>query len=200
MRFADDIVVGFEHLEDAQRFRAELADRLGRFGVELNGQKTRLIEFGRYAAERRRERRLGKPETFDFLGFTHISSRTRRGRFQLKRITISKRLRAKLKEVKLQLERRRHWTIPAQGRWLGSVVRGHLGYYAVPGNSRAIGAFRLQVVRLWCASLRRRSQRHRFSWERMGRLATQWLPPAHIQHPYPERRFDVNTRGRSPVR
>src|SRR3954447_16929479 len=175
VRFADDYIVGFEHQRDAQRFLADLRDRLPRFALELHAEKTRLIEFGRYAAERRRTRRLGKPETFDFLGFTHICAKQRNGRFTVKRVTISKRMRAKLRQVKDEMARRRHRPIPEQGRWLASVVRGHCAYYAVPGNSRAVRAFRTQVTRHWCAELRRRSQRHRLDWERMNRLATRWL-------------------------
>jgi hypothetical protein len=159
-----------------------------------------LIEFGRYAAERRRARGFGNPETFGFLGFTHICATDKEGRYFLQRITVSKRLRAKLQEVKHQLERRRHQPIPEQGRWLGSVVRGHLAYYAVPGNSQALRAFRDQVTRHWFTALRRRSQRDHLDWQRMGRLSNKWLPPAHILHPYPDVRFDARTRGRSPVR
>ena len=200
VRFADDLVAGFEHRADAQRFLADLRERFAKFGLELHPEKTRLIEFGRFAAERRRARGLGKPETFDFLGFTHICGKTRNGRFKLKRITIAKRMRAKLAEVKDQLKRRRHRPIPEQGRWLASVVRGHLAYYAVPGNSRAVRAFRDQVTRHWFKALRRRSQRHRLDWERMNRLATRWLPAVQILHPYPDVRFDARTLGRSPVR
>ena len=200
VRFADDYIVGFEHHPDAQRFLADLRGRLAKFALELHAGKTRLIEFGRYAAERRRVRGLGKPETFDFLGFTHLCTKQRNGRFTVKRITISKRMRAKLRQVKDELVRRRHQPIPEQGRWLASVVRGHCAYYAVPGNSRAVKAFRTQATRHWCAELRRRSQRHRLDWERMNRIATRWLPPARITHPYPEKRFDARTQGRSPVR
>ena len=199
-RFADDFIVGFEHLGDAKQFLSDLRERFAKFNLELHPEKTRLIEFGRYAAHNRAARGLGKLETFDFLGFTHICARTRSGHFQLKRITISKRMRAKLHEVKDQLHRRRHDPIPDQGLWLGAVVRGHLAYYAVPGNSQAIRAFRTQVTRHWCTALRRRSQRHRLDWERMDRLARRWLPPARVQHPYPEMRFGVRTLGRSPVR
>jgi RNA-directed DNA polymerase len=193
VRFADDFVAGFEHHSDATRFLRDLRERFAKFSLELHPDKTRLIEFGRFAAERRAARGLGKPETFDFLGFTHISTKTKTGRFMLKRITISKRMRAKLKEVKDQLKRRRHQPVPEQGRWLGSVVRGHLAYYAVPGNSTAIRAFRTQATRHWCAALRDRSQRHRLDWKRMDRLATRWLPPARISHPFPEARFYANT-------
>lgn len=200
VRFADDFIVGFEHLGDAKQFLHDLRQRLARFALELHPEKTRLIEFGRFAAERRAERGLGRPETFDFLGLTHICGRGKKGAFWLRRQTIKKRLRAKLKQVKDQLRRRRHWPIPEQGRWLRSVVQGHLNYYAVPGNSRAISAFHRQLGRLWLSALRRRSQRHRVTWKRMQRLIARWLPPARIRHPYPEVRFDVRTRGRSPVR
>jgi RNA-directed DNA polymerase len=193
VRFADDFVAGFEHQGDAKQFLRDLRVRFATFGLELHPDKTRLIEFGRRAAGRRARRGLGKPETFDFLGFTHICARTRAGRFQVKRITISKRMRAKLAEVKDQIRQRRHDPILEQGRWLGSVVRGHLAYYAVPGNSQAIRAFRTQVARHWCKALRRRSQRHRLDWKRMNRITARWLPPARILHPYPEVRFDART-------
>ena len=193
VRFADDFVAGFEHQGDAKQFLYELRQRFAKFGLELHPGKTRLIEFGRHAAERRARRGLGKPETFDFLGFTHICAKTRAGRFQLKRTTISKRMRAKLAEVKAQVKQRRHEPIPDQGRWLGSVVRGHLAYYAVPGNSHAIRAFRTQVARHWCKALRRRSQRHRLDWQRMNRITARWLPPARVLHPYPEVRFAART-------
>jgi RNA-directed DNA polymerase len=200
VRFADDFTAGFEHQGDAERFLADLRERFAKFALELHPGKTRLIEFGRHAARRRKARRLGKPETFDFLGFTHICGKTRDGRFGLRRVTIAKRMRAKLREVKDQLLRNRHLPVPEQGRWLGSVVRGHCAYYAVPGNSEAIRAFRTQATRHWHRALRRRSQRTRLNWERMDRLATRWLPPARIMHPWPSVRFDARTQGRSPVR
>jgi len=200
VRWADDFIVGFEDQQDAQRFLVELRERLAKFGLELHPDKTRLIEFGRHAVERRRARGLGKPETFDFLGFTHLCGKTRKGRFWLRRITISKRMRAKLREVNDQLKRRRHQPVPAQGRWLASVVRGHFAYYAVPGNTDAVAAFRTQATRHWYKALRRRSQRTRVNWERMNRYATRWLPPARVMHPFPDARFDARTRGRSPVR
>jgi group II intron reverse transcriptase/maturase len=193
VRFADDFVAGFEHQADAQRFLADLRQRMAKFGLELHPDKTRLIEFGRFAAERRAKRGVGKPETFDFLGFTHMCGKTKDGRFWLKRKTISKRMRVKLAEVKDQLKRRRHQPIPEQGRWLASVVRGHLAYYAVPGNTDAVAAFRDQVRRLWYQALRRRSQRTRINWDRMSRISTRWLPPARIMHPHPEGRFDART-------
>src|SRR5829696_8529629 len=200
VRFADDFIVGFEHQGDAKQFLHDLRERFTKFGLELHPDKTRLIEFGRYAAQRRAARGLGKPGTFDFLGFTHVCGKGKNGSFWLRRHTISKRLRAKLKQVKDQLVRRRHLPIPEQGRWLASVVRGHLAYYAVPGNSRAISAFHRQTGRLWLHALRRRSQRHRLTWRRMQHLIARWLPLARILHPYPEARFDVRTQGRSPVR
>ena len=200
VRFADDFIVGFEYEQDARRFLDVLRLRLAKFGLELHPGKTRLIEFGRYAAVNRAARGKGKPETFDFLGFTHICGVTRNGRFQLKRITIARRRRAKLAEVKAELKRRMHQPVPEQGRWLASVVRGHMQYYAVPGNVQAVAAFRAQVTRHWLKALRRRSQKNRTTWERMRRIETRWLPKARVMHPYPNVRFDARTQGRSPVR
>jgi RNA-directed DNA polymerase len=200
VRFADDFVMGFEYQDDAQRFQVELRERLATFNLELAQEKTRLIEFGRFAALDRGKRGLPKPETFDFLGFTHICAKTRQGRFKLKRVTIKKRLRAKLREVKTELMRRRHHPIPEQGQWLGSVVRGHVAYYAVPDNSKAINGFRHEAVKYWHKALKRRSQRSRLTWERMKRLADRWIPVPRIQHPWPNVRFDAKTQGRSPVR
>ena len=193
VRFADDITVGFEYEEDARRFWADLRERLAKFGLELHPDKTRLTEFGRHAARRRRARGLGKPETFDFLGFTHICATSRSGRFWLKRITISKRMRAKLREVNDQLKRRRHQPIPVQGQWLRSVVQGQLAYYAVPGNTDAVAAFRDQLTRHWYQALRRRSQRTRVNWTRMNPIAKRWLPRARAMHPFPEVRFAART-------
>ncbi|MFI5004346.1 MAG: reverse transcriptase domain-containing protein [Solirubrobacterales bacterium] len=201
VRFADDCVVGFEHRDDAERFQAELRGRLAEFSLELNAEKTRLIEFGRFAAQQRKARGLGKPETFSFLGFTHICGKARKtGRFKLKRITDSKRVRAKLREIKVSLIKRRHLPIPEQGRWLASVLRGHCNYYAVPDNGKALNAFRHQIIRHWLKALRRRSQRTRMTWVRMKRLADRWLPTVRILHPWPEARFDARIQGRSPVR
>jgi RNA-directed DNA polymerase len=200
VRFADDFVVGFEHRDDAERFWADLRDRLAEFSLELNAEKTRLIQFGRFAALNRAERGLGKPETVSFLGFTHICATTRNGRFKLKRVTDKKRMRAKLSKAKAELIRRRDLPIPEQGRWLASVVRGHFNYYAVPDNGKAITTFRYRVTQLWLRALRRRSHRHRMTWKRIGRLADRWLPPARILHPWPTARFDAITQGRSPVR
>jgi RNA-directed DNA polymerase len=200
VRFADDFTVGFQYEDDARRFLADLRERFAEFGLELHPDKTRLIEFGRHAARRRKARGLPKPETFDFLGFTHFCGISKRGRFWLRRITIGKRMRAKLKEIKDELKRRRHQPIPMQGKWLRSVIQGHLAYYAVPGNTDAVAAFRTQVSRLWFKALRRRSQRNRLNWQRMDRLTTKWLPPARVRHPFPEVRFDARIQGRSPVR
>jgi group II intron reverse transcriptase/maturase len=192
-RFADDFVVGFQHRGDAKQFLYDLRKRFAKFNLELHPEKTRLIEFGRFAAQNRLERGLGKPETFDFLGFTHICGKGRNGSFWLRRITIAKRMRTKLKQVKVQLMRRRHLPIPEQGQWLASVVRGHFAYYAVPGNARDVNTFRKEISRQWLRALRRRSQRHRLNWERMNRLIARWLPPVRIVHPYPEVRFDART-------
>jgi RNA-directed DNA polymerase len=193
VRFADDFIVGFEHEQDARRFLAELRQRLAGFGLELHPDKTRLIEFGRHAARRRQARGLGKPETFDFLGFTHIGAKSRSGRFWLRRVTVSKRMRAKLREVNDQLKRRRHQPVAMQGRWLGSVVRGHLAYYAVPGNTDAVSAFRYHVTWHWFRALRRRSQRTRITWARMGPIVTRWLPKVRAMHPFPATRFAART-------
>jgi RNA-directed DNA polymerase len=193
MRWADDFIVGFEHQQDAQRFLTELRERFARFGLALHPDKTRLIEFGRRAARPRAARGEGKPDTFDFLGFTHICAKSRSGRFWLRRITISKRMRAKLREVGDQLKRRRHHPVSEQGRWLASVVRGHLAYYAVPGNSDAVSAFRHHVTWHWYRALRRRSQRTGITWARMGPIATRWLPKARVTHPFPAVRFAART-------
>jgi len=198
VRYADDFVVGFERREDAERFRAELTERLAKFGLELKAEKTRLIEFGRFAAQRRAERGLGKPETFDFLGFTHICGRTRTGHFALKRITIARRMRTKLKEVKTELMRRMHLPIPEVGQWLRRVVRGHFAYYAVPGNLGAVREFRRLVEWHWQRALRRRSQRANLTRERTRRLADRWLPKPRVLHPYPEKRFDARHPRQEP--
>jgi len=200
VRFADDFIAGFEHEKDARQFLADLRERFAKFGLELHPDKTRLIEFGRNAAQTRKARGVGKPETFDFLGFTHMCAKTKTGRFWIKRKTISKRMRAKLADVKDQLKQRRHHSIPEQGRWVGSVVRGHFAYYAVPGNSDALEAFRAGVIHHWFNTLRRRSQRTRLTWDRMRRLVLRWLPSTRILHPLPYARFDARTQGRSPVR
>jgi RNA-directed DNA polymerase len=192
VRFADDIVVGFQDKADAERFQAELGERFARFGLELHPEKTRLLEFGPYAAEHRRRRGEGKPETFEFLGFTHICATKRsNGRFTVLRQTARKRLQAKLGEVKAELAQRLHHSVPEVGAWLGSVVRGHVRYYGVPMNGPALALFRFQVAWLWHRALERRSQNGRVSWARMRRLIDRWLPPARVCHPYPLVRMGV---------
>jgi RNA-directed DNA polymerase len=200
VRFADDFLVGFQHKTDARRFLDELRERMRNFALELHPEKTRLLEFGRFATRDRTQRGDGKPETFNFLGFTHICSKTKAGDFLVVRHTIKSRMRATLRAIKVALERRRHRPIPEQGRWLGQVVRGYFAYHAVPTNIHALAGFRIQVSRAWRASLRRRSQRHRLPWERMAAIRERWLPRARIQHPWPEQRFRVRTQRKSPVR
>ena len=193
VRYADDFLMGFQHRADAERFLRELRERFRKFNLELHADKTRLIEFGRYAAERRDKRGDGKPETFDFLGFTHMCGKNRRGRFVVIRQTVGKRMRAKLKEVKETLRRRMHVPIPEVGRWLRSVVEGHYRYYAVPRNIRALRIFRFAVVRYWRHTLRRRSQKNRVTWARVKQLAKRWIPTPRILHLYPEERLVVKT-------
>jgi len=186
VRFADDFVLGFQHRHEAERFLAELRVRLAQFGLALHPEKTRLIEFGRYAAVNRSRRGQGKPETFNFLGFTHICGRTRQGaHFTVLRLTMRKRWQAKLREVKAELRRRMHQPIPEQGAYVRAVVRGHVQYFGVPNNGPAIGAFRRAVGRLWRRSLKRRSQNGRITWDRMERHIARWLPLARICHPTP---------------
>src|SRR6202171_5967306 len=191
MRYADDIVVGFEHEADARRFWDDMRKRFEEFSLSLNPEKTRLIEFGRFAAERRARRGLGKPETFNFLGFTFICERNSRGQFLVKRTTRRDRMRATLRRIKEELRRRMHEPIPEQGAWLKQVVRGFFAYHAVPTNGSALRAFYYYVKRIWLRTLRRRSQKDRFSWQRMHGLAADWLPQPRILHPYPDRRFAV---------
>ena len=191
VRYADDIVVGFEHEADAVRFREALATRLASFSLTLHPEKTRLIQFGRHAATARARRGLGKPETFAFLGFTFVCGKSLRGRFLLLRLTRRDRMVAKLKAVKDELRRRRHQPIPVQGAWLAQVVSGFFNYHAVPTNARALSAFRDRVTELWRRSLRRRSQRDFTTWKRMRKLATDWLPTPRILHPWPSERFAV---------
>jgi hypothetical protein len=200
VRFADDFVVGFEHRQEAEQFLSELRERFARFGLELHADKTRLIEFGRLARQNRERRGEGKPETFDFLGFTHSCGKTRNGGFTVLRKTMRKRMQAKLKQVKQELRRRMHRPVPEQGAYLRSVVMGHVRYYGVPMNSAALGVFRQAVARLWWRTLKRRSQKHRLPWQRMTEFIDRWLPPARICHPYPLARFAVTTQGRSRMR
>jgi len=191
VRYADDIIVGFEHEADARRFLDAMHERLGEFSLSLHPDKTRLIEFGRHAAENRKRRGLGKPETFKFLGFTFISGKSRQGKFQIKRKTRGDRMRAKRKAVKQELRRRMHQPIPVQGKWLGQVVTGFFNYFAVPTNSQALVSFRFFVIELWQRTLWRRSQKDRTTWARMMRLANDFLPKPRILHRWPEQRFAV---------
>jgi group II intron reverse transcriptase/maturase len=194
VRFADDIVLGFQERSDAEQFLEELAERMRRFGLELHPDKTRLLEFGPYAAEHRKRRGEGKPDTFEFLGFTHICGKKRsNGMFTVLRQTIRKRLQAKLSEVKAELKRRLHDPVPEVGKWLRSVVEGHNRYYGVPMNGPALVLFRFRVVRLWHRALSRRSENGRVLWDRMLRVANRWLPTPRIHHPYPLRRLGVIT-------
>lgn len=199
-RFADDIIVGFQHKGEAKRFQRELAERLQKFGLEPHPQKTQLIEFGRFAVRDRKQRGQGKPETFDFLGFTHVCRYNWRGKFVLTRYTQRSRLRSTLQAVKQGLRRRLHDPIGETEKWLNRVVQGHLNYFAVPGNSKRIASFVYQVRRLWIRSLRRRSQRSRMPYSRFGPIADRFFPKARILHPFPVRRHMELTQGRSPVR
>ena len=200
VRYLDDFIVGFQHRRDAERFLEALRERLGRFGLRLHSDKTRLLEFGRYAAQNRQERGQGKPETFHFLGFVHSCGRTGKGEFMVHRHTAPDRLRAKLKEVKDELMRRRHAPVPEVGKWLGSVVRGHCRYYGIPGNWRAIKRFRDEANRHWHRALSRRSQKGPVRWERMRRWIQRFIPRARIVHPSSSVQFAVMTQGKSPIR
>jgi group II intron reverse transcriptase/maturase len=191
VRYADDVVVGFEHEDDARRFWDAMRGRLEEFSLSLHPEKTRLIEFGRHAAVNRRRRGLGKPETFDFLGMTFICGRSLRGKFLLKRRSRSDRMKAKLKEVGGELRQRMHQAIPQQGAWLRQVVTGYFAYHAVPTNWAALNAFRNEVTQRWRRTLCRRSEKGGFNWDRMKRLADDWLPQPRILHPWPNQRFAV---------
>jgi hypothetical protein len=200
VRYADDWVAGFEFRDDAERFWRAASERLGQFGLKLHADKTRLIEFGRFAHENRRRRGQSKPQTFDFLGFTHCCGKTRKGKYMVLRLTSAKRLRAKLQAVKLELRRRMHQPIPEQGKYLRAVVAGHGRYFGVPCNGARLRVLRQQVGRLWHRTLCRRSQTHHLPWRRMHRLITRWLPNLRICHPYPNQRLVVTTQGKSRVR
>lgn len=192
VRYADDIVVGFSHEAEAKRFVTELRARLAQFALSLHPDKTRVLEFGRFAVRNRAMLGLGKPETFDFLGFRHIAGVDRHGYFQLQRKTRRDRLRMALRKIKESLLRRRHDPVSEQGRWLGRVVRGYFAYHAVPTNFRSLAAFRHYVLDLWRRSLNRRSHRDRTTWDRISRIAADWLPSPRILHPWPTVRFAVN--------
>jgi RNA-directed DNA polymerase len=192
VRYADDFVMGFQYRSDAERFQAELKERLTKFSLEMHEGKTRLVEFGRFAESNRKEHGEKKPETFDFLGFTHICSQKKNGRFTIHRKTITKRLRTKIKEVREALFRNRHKPTSEQGSWLKAVTQGHFNYYGVPGNRKALDTFRTQIQRSWIQALRRRSHKARsLTWERMKKLISTWLPTARVIHPYPNQRLCV---------
>jgi RNA-directed DNA polymerase len=200
VRWADDFVMGFQYRDDARRFLMELQERFREYSLELHPEKTRLIRFGRFAARDCKSfEGRNKPETFNFLGFTHYCGISRSGHFMVKRKTMRKRLTAKLHEVKIELKKRKHQTIREQGSWLRSVVRGYFAYHAIPDNIKAISAFRHQIAMLWYRTLRKRSQRNRMTWERMSKTVSMWLPPARILHPRPDQRFDAMTQGKSRV-
>jgi len=191
VRYADDFIIGLEHENDARRFLDAMRERLREFALSLHPDKTRLIEFGRFAADRRAQRGLGKPETFDFLGFTFICGKSRRGKFLVTRKTRRDRMRAKLRDIKKALRLRMHEPIPKQGKWLAQVVGGYFNYHAVPTNGPMLAMFRFLVTEVWRRTLRRRSQKDRMNWQRITWLADRWLPPPRILHPWPEQRFAV---------
>lgn len=196
VRYCDDFVMGFQYRKEAEQFLAELKERFAEYGLEIHSEKTRLIEFGRFAEANRAERGEGKPETFNFLGFTHICSRTRKGNgFTVRRQTIANRLQAKVTEVRKELMRIRHEQASIQGRWLRSVVQGYFNYFAVPGNMASLEAFRTEITKAWFSALRRRSQKGRMlTWSRLKRLIATWIPKARIQHPYPNQRLCVKPK------
>ena len=200
VRFADDFVAGFEHRQEAERFLAELRERFAKFGLALHADKTRIVEFGRYAERNRRNRGSGKPETFNFLGFTHSCGKTRKGWFTVLRQTMRPRWQAKLRALKDELRQRMHTPVAEQGAYLRSVLLGHFRYYGVPMNGPALCAFRLAVGYLWRTVLRRRSQGNHLPWRRMHRFIERWFPPASVCHPYPLVRLGVFTRGGSRMR
>lgn len=202
VRYADDFVMGFQHRHEAERFLRELRERLAGFNLALHPDKTRLIEFGRFASERRRRRGEGKPDTFDFLGFTHISGCSRRGAFKVARQPMARRVRRKLRDIGRELHRRRHDPRPEQGAWLSAVVRGWLRYFAVPGTYEHLARFCDEAARHWHRALRRRSHKaaRTWTWNHTTRLAQRWLPRPSIMHPYPDQRLIVSTQGRSRMR
>jgi RNA-directed DNA polymerase len=190
VRYADDSVVGFEQRQDVLTFLEHLRARMAKFGLQLNEDKTRVLEFGRYAAERRARRGIRRPETFDFLGFTHICAKTRETRrFTVRRLTSATRMRTTLKAIRQNLMQRRHAPVSTTGEWLNRVVQGYLNYHAVPGNLKRLGMFRAEVCRAWMHALRRRSQRTRMTWDRFQPLVTRYIPKVHVRHPYPNQRF-----------
>ena len=189
VRYADDFVVGFQYRSDGENLRSNLEKRLALYGLTLHPEKTRLMEFGRFAQTNRQERGEEKPESFAFLGFTHRCARTRDGRFAVKRTTVTKRLRGFLQEVKKTLREWRDKSPREQGEWLGQVVRGYFQYHAIPGNRAAMETVRTEVNKMWLKVLRRRSQRHALPWARFNRWVRRWIPSVRILHPYPNERF-----------
>lgn len=200
VRYADDLVVGFQHRAEAERFLKEFRERLAEFGLEMHPEKTRLIEFGREAWAKRGQAGKGKPETFQFLGFTHYCGENSKGYFTVWRETVAKRMRAKLSEIKQELRTRMHEPIAQTGKWLKQVVQGYYRYHAVPGNLRRLSLFRWRLRRLWRQTLRRRGQKQRLTWEKLDRVFTRWIPVPRVLHPYPSVRFDVRIRGGSRMR
>ena len=201
VRYADDFIIGFQYKDDAERLHGELRERLKKFNLELSEEKTRLIEFGRFAGSNRAERGEGKPQTFNFLGFVHICGRTRQGKFCVLRKTMAKKVAAKLRSLSAELRQRINQRIVDVGQWLKTVLTGHYQYYGVPRNYKSLRAFRRRVIERWRQALRRRSDKKgRITWERMHQLADRWLPTPRIVHPYPSERFRVRTQGKSPVR
>lgn len=191
VRYADDFIVGFQHESDAKRFLDALRERLAEFALSLHPEKTRLIEFGRYAAQNRKRRGIGKPETFNFLGFTFICGKSRKGGFLIKRKTRRDRMRAKLKAVSQEMRRRMHQRVPDLGSWLRHVVKGYFNYHAVPTNIHALQEFRDEITQRWRRALSRRSDKGAIAWDQMVRIADAWLPQPHILHPWPNQRFAV---------
>ena len=200
-RWADDFVVGFQHPSDAFAFKSALAQQFSKFDLSIHLTKSRLIRFGKCTKrDRRRFDKKSKPKTLDFLGFTHYCTANRNGKFQVLRKTVKSRLRQNLAELKAEMKCRMHFPVKLQGKWLRAVLQGHMNYYAAPGNLTAVGMFRTQLIRLWSKVLKRRSQKSRLNWSKMPLTADKYLPAARVLNPWPEQRFDVITRGRSPVR
>jgi len=190
VRYADDFVIGTQYRSDAVRLRTSLEKRLALYGLTLHPEKTRRQEFGRFAQANRDERGVGKPETFNFLGFTHCCA-TRRsdGDFALRRLSIAKRVRAFLQKVKQELQKRYAWSVARQGSWLRSKVRGYFQYHGIPGNSGTLETVRREINRMWLRVLRRRGQRDEMTWQKLNRWVRRWIPSTKIVHPYPNQRF-----------
>ena len=201
VRYADDLVMGFQYREEAEKFMMELEERLLKYGLEINHDKTRLIEFGRFAEANRKKKGEGKPETFDFLGFTHICSKNpKTGYFIIERRTIRSKMRRKIKEIKEELKKRMHTPVKETGKWLKSVIQGHFNYYGVPGNRSCLSKFRTELSGIWLKILRKRSQKgYKLTWEKFNKYLKKWIPPAKVTHLQPWQRLCVTTIGKSPV-